>query len=109
MSLEMQQAATVLQNKLDLPAGYYVKHDKKTDNIIVANEKLGFCVSTVYVRDHPNEGYLEPVKAYLAQLRDITDHPEKYDSATDVEGSLNAAYAAVRARMANGGPRWEPK
>ena len=35
------------------------------------------------------------------------DRPD--DSAADVEGSFNDAYAAVRDRMAAGGPGWEPK
>lgn len=33
----------------------------------------------------------------------------EYDSAKDVEGSFNDAYAAVRERVAKGGPGWEPK
>jgi N6-adenosine-specific RNA methylase IME4 len=33
----------------------------------------------------------------------------EYDAVKDVEGSFNDAYAAVRERMAAGGPSWEPK
>jgi N6-adenosine-specific RNA methylase IME4 len=33
----------------------------------------------------------------------------EYDAAKDVEGSFNDAYAAIRERMAAGGPGWEPK
>lgn len=33
----------------------------------------------------------------------------EYDAARDVEGSFNDAYAAVRDRVAKGGPGWTPK
>jgi N6-adenosine-specific RNA methylase IME4 len=33
----------------------------------------------------------------------------EYDAAKDIEGSFNDAYAAIRERMAAGGPGWEPK
>jgi hypothetical protein len=35
--------------------------------------------------------------------------PGGYDDERDFAESLNAAYAAVRARMKNGGPPWLPK
>jgi DNA modification methylase len=34
---------------------------------------------------------------------------ERYDSDKDVTGSFEEAYAAVRERVANGGPGWKPK
>lgn len=34
---------------------------------------------------------------------------DDYDAAKDVEGSFNDAYAALRERVAAGGPGWEPK
>ena len=42
------------------------------------------------------------------KFKPIEPDPD-YDSAKDVEGSFNDAYAAVRERMANGGKGWEPK
>lgn len=52
------------------------------------------------------------LKAERRRLNNITSYrlvdPE-YDSNKDVEGSFNDAYAAVRARVAQGGPGWEPK
>lgn len=37
-------------------------------------------------------------------VRAISD----YDAAKDFDGSINACYAAVRERVAAGGPMWEP-
>lgn len=68
----MKRAVGVLRERLPLRAGYYVKLDKKTDNIIIANERLGFCITKHYVEDNP-ETYLESAQIYLAQLVNITD------------------------------------
>jgi N6-adenosine-specific RNA methylase IME4 len=37
------------------------------------------------------------------------NRPHDYDSAADLAGSLDDAYAAIREREASGGPGWEPK
>jgi hypothetical protein len=47
------------------------------------------------------------MKPFPPKPPEIPD-PE-YDSAKDVEGCFHDAYAAVRDRVANGGPGWTPK
>lgn len=39
----------------------------------------------------------------------LTYGPAEYDAQKDFAGSLEVGYAAIRERMANGGPGWEPK
>lgn len=72
----MREAVRVLEENLDLPAGYYVKLDTQTDNILIANERLGFCVTSLYVKDHPNQSYLRAAQKNLEHLKRVTDDPD---------------------------------
>jgi hypothetical protein len=72
----MREAMKVLEANLDLPAGYYIKLDTATDNILVLNQRLGFCLTGRYVKDHPNQTYLPAVQKNLEHLKRVTNDPE---------------------------------
>jgi hypothetical protein len=48
-------------------------------------------------------------KATNAADEFLGPEPPPYDGLDDFERSIEFAYAAVRARIANGGPPWTPK
>ena len=75
----MKRAVRALREHLPISAGYHVRLDKKTGNIIVANERLGFCITKHYIEDHPDT-YLESARICLRQLVDITECPESYSA-----------------------------
>jgi hypothetical protein len=39
----------------------------------------------------------------------VLEASDDYDKDKDLAGSLEVGYAAIRARVAKGGPGWEPK
>jgi site-specific DNA-methyltransferase (adenine-specific) len=43
-----------------------------------------------------------------ARLSTVEAEPPEYDADADFSGSINEAYAAIRQRVANGGPPWVP-
>ena len=45
----------------------------------------------------------------MTRERPTTIEPDSYDAQADFAGSLDVAYAAVRERVAQGGPTWTPQ
>ena len=63
--------AGVLRRDLDLPPGYSVEVDRKTRNIVVKNDRLGFAVTGRWLLDH-RDSYIGPIAEQLEALKRAT-------------------------------------
>jgi hypothetical protein len=66
----LASVANKLRRGLDLPPGYSVKVDHKTDNLIVESGIFGFAVTRRFIEDH--DDILTPVKEQLERLKEAT-------------------------------------
>jgi hypothetical protein len=84
MTLAITKIADFLRANLDLPPGYKVEVDRKTWNILVTNDQLGFAITETYMREHPVLSIiLDAVSQQLAFLKEAT-HP-----VTTVHGGIS--------------------
>lgn len=67
----LDMVAAVLRRDLDLPSGYSVEVDRKTRNILIRNDRLGFAITGKWLLDH-RDSFVGPIAEMLASLKVAT-------------------------------------
>ncbi len=57
-----------LVDRVKLPAGFHIKIDSRTDNILIHDADVGFAVTSLYCRDHDIDSIVENVKGVLTDV-----------------------------------------
>lgn len=62
----------------------------------------------IEIKNEYGYGYFIPPESKRRMRELIAEHEVEYDARKDFAGSLDEGYAAIRARVAAGGPGWTP-